>query len=111
MYNLNNRDLLFGLGLQWLIFCGKPDQSDRSLLGKWIRVHGDEQVLESINMAAKCKAVEPVAYVDKLLNGAPVKEPEIDRRKVLESHLFNFKKLGVPIPTYCEAEMKQLGMI
>jgi hypothetical protein len=59
---------IFGPALDWLAQqTGRPKDKLRSMVGRWCRDHGDGQVLEAFAQAARCGAIEPVAWIERTL--------------------------------------------
>lgn len=56
---------IFDSGLRWLAATSKrSDASCRSLLGKWLGIHGDEAVLAVLASAQRQGAIEPVSWIE-----------------------------------------------
>lgn len=66
---------IFGKGLDWLADkSAKPTHTLRSMVGRWCRDHGDGVVLEAMIEAQRAGAVEPVAYIERLLRNGDVRD-------------------------------------
>ena len=65
---LDLKSRIFGPALDWLAQqSGRPKDKLRSMVGRWCRDHGDGQVLEAFAQAARCGAIEPVAWIERTL--------------------------------------------
>lgn len=61
---------IFGPALDWLAEqSGRPKVKLRSMVGRWCRDHGDGRVLEALTDASRNGAVEPVAWIERVLKG------------------------------------------
>lgn len=61
---------LFDLGVSILVGAGQTERQSRSLVGKWRKEHGEEQVLTAL-LACKTKSISnPVEWVTKSLSTA-----------------------------------------
>lgn len=79
------RDLIFGLGLRWLVqTAGIAESRARALLAKWSKARGEGEVLEILNSAAKTKAGEPISYIERILNEKREPEPDMTEAKKME---------------------------
>lgn len=96
----NLKTQLFGECLQWLgRVAGKNPNSMRSLVGGWIRDHGEEQTLAAFIRAQRDGPVEPVAWITAalqsqkgVLNGnqrrkSSAESPE-DRERAIRAEVF-----------------------
>lgn len=62
------KKVIFDEGLRWI--CAQGDRtppSTRALIGKWIRDYGEAAVSGAIIAAQKASAVNPVAFIEKVL--------------------------------------------
>src|ERR1700752_69520 len=63
---------IFQEGLKWLVERSKRKESPlRSMLGKWCRDYGDAAVFGAIMDAQRVSAIEPIAFIEKALQGKP----------------------------------------
>lgn len=59
---------IFGPALQWLSKqTKKPERSLRALVGKWCSQHGDGATLEAMQQASRNAPLDPVPYIERLL--------------------------------------------
>lgn len=57
-----------GSALRYLTDNGVPDRQARSMLGKWRKNFGDEEVVAAIGQASSVTASEPIPYITQILN-------------------------------------------
>jgi uncharacterized protein YdaU (DUF1376 family) len=61
--------VIFGKGLDWLAkHTGREEKNLRPVIGKWCATHGDGKTLEAMREAQKDSPVDPVAYIEKILD-------------------------------------------
>lgn len=65
------RSIVFDEGLSWLAAhtSKRPDQL-RPLLGKWVRDHGDGEVISAIAECQRSPPVDPIAWLQKRFSGS-----------------------------------------
>jgi hypothetical protein len=62
------KGILFNEGMNWIAEkTGKPANSFRGLIGRWIRDHGDGPVFEAIDAAQKEDPIDPVPWITACL--------------------------------------------
>lgn len=67
------KKIIFSDGLKWLEQkTGKPPDKLRPLVGSWCK-HGDDRLAAAIIKAQKDSAVDPIAYITKILGGGNAK--------------------------------------
>ncbi len=68
------RDRLFGVYLDWLASkTGKPRDSHRGLIGKWISKFGDEATIRAMDFAGEKNPIDPVPFITKTLEAGKSK--------------------------------------
>lgn len=68
-------DRIFALGLPLLLSANVPERQARAMLGLFRKHHDDADVLRAIQRCADTQAVEPVAYLQRLLrSGGSVRQ-------------------------------------
>ncbi|MTK11868.1 MAG: hypothetical protein F8N39_07220 [Clostridiaceae bacterium] len=59
--------VLFGPGLRWLgKHSGKDESACRTLIGKWVKSHGEDVTLQALRAARKCRdgpPIQPVSWI------------------------------------------------
>ncbi|MFJ1302398.1 YdaU family protein [Pseudomonadota bacterium AL_CKDN230030165-1A_HGKHYDSX7] len=60
-------DRIFALGLPLLLSANVPERQARAMLGSFRKHHDDAEILRAIQCCADTQAVEPVAYLQRLL--------------------------------------------
>lgn len=83
--------IVFGVGVQHLVATGVDEQSARGFLGKQVKAYGDAAVALAVTQAMSQNAVEPKAYIVKILlgeNGKP-ERPLAERQEELQQRWEN----------------------
>ncbi|OZI57880.1 YdaU family protein [Bordetella genomosp. 1] len=62
---------IFALGLPLLMSAAVPERQARAMLGLFRKHHPDAEVLRAIQRCADAQAIEPVAFLQRLLRPAP----------------------------------------
>ena len=68
-------DQIFALGLPLLLSANVPERQARAMLGLFRKHHDDADILRAIQRCADTQAVEPVAYLQRLLRGGASARP------------------------------------
>ena len=72
---LDLRKTVFDQGTALLMSRGIEQQKARGHIGRWCSQYADSEVIEALAVADRNSAVEPVAYVGKVLSNAKAKSP------------------------------------
>lgn len=84
------KKIIFDSGMDWLCKqTGKPKEKLRPLIGKWISQGGEARVSAAFMDAQRCSAIEPVAYIEKILAKHKTEETTEDRIKRLSEGFEN----------------------
>lgn len=62
---------LWARGVLFLKTCGLDEGTARSMLGKWRKTHGDQDILLALAAAEGAAVSEPIGYIQQTLNGKP----------------------------------------
>lgn len=58
---------IFSRGVQFLIGRGNSEIKSRSIIGRWRKTYSDEKIFEAFKSASDERAVEPIAFITKVL--------------------------------------------
>lgn len=83
---------VWGAPVQYLTSTGLPERHARSLIGRWLKGREPEAVLAAITDAQLNAAVDPTAYITKLLGGTNGKQGQHGRRRDPLAELREFQR-------------------
>lgn len=74
------QEFVFLHGLALLTQAGNDEAKSRRFLGKCCSVHGPQAVADAVTEAIRCKAGDPVPYLQRILSGQPRAGPKASSR-------------------------------
>lgn len=76
---------VFESGVAILGQAGVSERQARGIVGKWRKNYSDPEIIAAISQASRDRAVEPVAYITRVLGAVATRETEAERVKRVQN--------------------------